>query len=521
MIVFLRGFTHGLAHEIKQFVRNERGVVALIFAVLFPIIVGLLFTAFQFDMYNRNITRVEMAQSSALHAGRNQASDAEKIKYTKIWVKLNTDFVSGLNALRETDILARIDEGKKYLYVRTTMDDLSPVVSWAVKSHFQSIMRIPLENDSTPSGTCGKTYWEALRTCGKMSINQLRAIPNSERIKADQMALINIGKNFFNSDKTGKTKSEIKAAFGGYDFKGENILVNYVDNNNVGNDKGGDAIQTYLKDDNNNDFSRRTLDFMISDGQGAEDFDANSPDYNWQKLDETDTKNQPNHYAIINNTDDPSTNTQSAIEHTRYFYSDWMLEDMYGWNNVYQSGGIWYRDNCRTVRVQVTYDGDGNDAKVTSVRVRVNRGNSKTDTGTHMYELDVIVNATNYDSKTLSNFMRTEQIPAKDGRASTDRPDVEGNDITDLPLFGVQRWRSDNTYQNWFKNEHPGKTDPNKYYFHDQDDYYRWYKGYLMSTRVDGTGGLGAGLSKAEARAAANRIVYHKYKEEDWVPEED
>ena len=503
MIVFLRGFTHGLAHEIKQFVRNERGVVALIFAVLFPIIVGLLFTAFQFDMYNRNITRVEMAQSSALHAGRNQASDAKKIEYTKIWVKLNTDFVSGLNASGATNNLAQIDEGKKYLYVRTTMDDLSPVVSWAVKSHFQSIMRIPLL-DSSASGTCGKTYWEALRTCGKMSVSELRQISDKERVKADQMALINIGKAFFNSDKTGKTKSEITKLFGNA-LTGDSILLNYVDNHNVNENEGNDKIQTYVKTESGyKDRAAKALPFMKSDGVNSADYGAYTEDYTWDG--EIDVAA---HKALMAN-DNPDSNNQTAITHARFFFSDWMLEDMHDWDNVKKD----FQDNCRTIRVSTTYDSD----VVSSVRIYVNRGSSIANTGTHMYEYDVTINASNCakDPSKLESLSTFQTSEVKNEHASTARPGFP-NDLTD-PLSGVQRWRSDGTYQTWYKGVY-GSKDPDTYYFHDQDDYYRWYKGYLMSNEKDSGGnGKGANLTAERARAAANRIVYHIYDEHEWKP---
>lgn len=509
MIVFLRGFTHGLAHEIKQFVRNERGVVALIFAVLFPIIVGLLFTAFQFDMYNRNITRVEMAQSSALHAGRNQASDAEKIKYTKIWVKLNTDFVSGLNALRETDILARIDEGKKYLYVRTTMDDLSPVVSWAVKSHFQSIMRIPLENDSTPSGTCGDTYWRALYNCGKKTREELRKIPNSERLKADQMALINIAKAFF-KEKTvgteteivGLTKSEMKNDLGMNKIPDDSndltskpyLILNYVDSHKSPDDS---ESLTYMRDDDS--IFLGAVEWMQSDhGDDDSYLNRNQTDYIFENKVTADE-----HARLIddNDSNDDVSNQGEKLKSTRFFFSDWMLEDMHGWTNV-KSG---YQDNARSVRIFVNYDGDN----VQSVRVAVNRGlgehnNNPNGFGTYYYELDVTVTADNYSSTDLSSFQTNQ------------------NTYNGKLLSGLKRYTDQSSYKEWYKKAYKsinGSSEEDAkiaaaeaaatYRFDDIDSYYTWYKMYLTDTRAQ----WGASVNQIDpsqpnkAEKVADRIV--------------
>lgn len=198
---------HAVFKSAVKFIKSEQGVVALIFALMFPMIVIMLTMAFQFEQYNRYVNRVEQAQSVALQRARSQTQSVRR-GLAEHWVKFNSSLVSGLSLADGDDNHSWEDAG--YLWISSTLEDKNPILSWAVGSRMNSMMRIPLFEEDQDLTTCGNTYWKALYKCGKLSVNELRKISNEERIKIDQMALVNIGKNFFDSSGVGKKRGEIQ-----------------------------------------------------------------------------------------------------------------------------------------------------------------------------------------------------------------------------------------------------------------------------------------------------------------------
>ena len=466
-MLFLR---HKSYNELSSFVKNEHGVVALAFAIIFPVVAILILMSFQFDQYNRHITRVQQAQFAALRGAYKQNDDLREL-LTEKWVRFNTAMSRGLSIANEDNYAW---EKSGYLWISTTLEDSTPVLSWALGERFNSTMRIRLYESSDPT-TCGNTYWKALYKCGKLSVNELRKISNEERVKIDQMALVNIGKNFFDSSGVGKKRGEIQTLFGSQ-FTSESILINYVDNHNVGDDAKGDAIQTYLKGDSNKKYAQ-TLEYMKSDGSSDDNYGlSGSDDYVWKNL-----ISEAQHEVIEGDENSATYSDLDGVTHTRFFFSDWMLEDMHDWQNVKDG----YQDNCRTLRITVTYNAD----KVESVRIRVNRGAGQATNGTHYYELDVTVTSANYsETADLSKFQTNQKL------------------FSGQLLSGIERYETDSDFKTWYKKatkkDYTGTYDPQSI-----ADYHLWYEIYLHDNRRGGGYGYGAALTEEKAKEVSDRLV--------------
>ena len=185
-------------------------------------------------------------------------------------------------------------------------------------------------------------YVTALKEWGHKTRAELATISNKDRIASDQEALINIGKAFI-----GLTAQEVKDLIKPNDTSYD---TNYLK-------KGNEVLVFNYSDATNQDISTSILS------------DSRSPQaINWMQTD----------YGTVGEGGSLNYDTAKAFDNgTRYFYSDYMLED--------KSAIKWGND--RSIRASFTFDSEG---KVESARVRVNRGSSK-EANTHYHELDVTV----------------------------------------------------------------------------------------------------------------------------------
>lgn len=187
----------------------------------------------------------------------------------------------------------------------------------------------------------GNKYVTAFKEWSKKTREELSDIPDKDLIAADQEALANIGKYFMEQDLTkaqlatllGVKKSELT------DLKQGILLVNYHDN--------AADIDTDFHQERTTISPAQVFEWM----QG--DYDSNGS-------------------ATLNS-------------ETRYFFSD-NITTVLNEGNQYE--------NDRSIRLSFKFDGNGDNAKVEAVRVRVNRGNTKGDMSSTPYyrELDVTVN---------------------------------------------------------------------------------------------------------------------------------
>ena len=344
-----------LGNAIVNFATEERGVVALIFALVTPILFGLFFMAYQFDEFNRYINRVQAAQLAGLEGAVHLPMAAQRKATAENISKKNMGFIKGTNLPEKLSDRwnQQAWEDEHYLYMATSVGATTPLHFLAKGSLFTVRMRIRLPDGPVPdpNKTCGVTnteeltnFAEAIQYCGQesMSLNELRTVPNEERVKADQMALLNIGLGFFQGGNGGKamTIAEIKAKYG-IDVQNNKVvlLFNYRD---YPMDPDAHDIETNLKNENN------------------------FPDVFFWLTQNYDRKFEGK---------DGNEKRQKYIEQygdNRLFYSDWMLRDMSTWMNGIPSTDMGKNDNYRSVRG--TFKLDGN--TVQSVRIRVNRGSS-------------------------------------------------------------------------------------------------------------------------------------------------
>ena len=234
----------------KRFARDEQGVVALIFALLFPITVLMMWSDFQLEQFNRYLNRTSQAQAVALQRGRNEGADS-RIAFTESVVKTNTKLVSGLTVPDgEANNEASVTVEPGYLTISTNLEDSMPIFSWANGNRFNSFMKIRLEIEDLDYckramnklkdlpwdqlynvAVQNNVYPTILKYCSRKSRDYLRGIDNKLRTTADQLALINIGRAFFESEN-GMTKDRAKTYRGinpNLDGSTESIVYNYVD----------------------------------------------------------------------------------------------------------------------------------------------------------------------------------------------------------------------------------------------------------------------------------------------------
>ncbi len=198
-------------------------------------------------------------------------------------------------------------------------------------------------------------YVTALKKWGHMTVDELMAIPNDQRLAADQQALINMGQALI-----GKSWDELQADF--FNDKNKNATtVNNLQNWN----KNDDLVILNFEPVNKNDGAG--LLTLKNDSQGKNSINWMQGDYG--------TKGE-NGYTY---------STQGFDNQTRYFFSDEMIKDK---NDVDWGDEKWGND--RSVRVQFTMNQETQ--TVESVRLRVNRGtHNDANIKSHMHELDVTV----------------------------------------------------------------------------------------------------------------------------------
>lgn len=184
----------------------------------------------------------------------------------------------------------------------------------------------------------GSKYAAALKDWSKKTREELSSIPDEDLIAADQEALANIGKYFLEKNLTKKQIADLLGVSQSdlTNLKQGILLVNYHDN-------PGD-IDTDFKQERTPISTGQVFEWM----QGEYDSDGS---------------------AALNNDQ-------------RYFFSDNMTTILNNGNQY---------ENDRSVRLSFKFEGSGENATVESVRVRVNRGNTKgADSSTPYYrELDV------------------------------------------------------------------------------------------------------------------------------------
>lgn len=368
-----------------KFCKKEHGVVALMYAAIAPLIILVLLMAFDAEQYNRYVTRVQQSQSVALQRARSENDTSSsnesqtskrdrRLSFTESWVKLNSSLVNGISLKTDEakieSIVTDITHIKDFLKIENRTDKLG-MLYWAFASDYFS-MRIPIENMDDRLDLCRRViqsltddgdpdYYtkDVVTYCGKLSVDQIKQIPNEYRVKADQLALYNMAKGFFPGGQC-MTKTELAKLLG----------VSSVGANSA-------YLMFNYKDMPNNDLSNITTNLKTDSGFGdfyywmQEMYDKSFPGSTVQKK-----------YAYFN---DPANN----LNKTRLFFSDWMLEDMSGWLNGKPGFENAINDNYRSVRAYFSFTGN----YVTKVQIKVNRGFSEGVYGTHNYDLDLQVKA--------------------------------------------------------------------------------------------------------------------------------
>ena len=389
---------------VKAFYKSEKGVVALIFAIMCPIIVLMLVTAFQFEQYNRFVTRVQQAQSSALQGARLQTSETNgrrRQDLTSSWVRLNSLLAGGFALEKNysdivTEDFTSLENKKTYLKIDNIVKDSSPI-HWLLSSSPFS-MRIPVdmtqdqwldrcrqvikdmvieekEGDRLVNIQPEYTSNTAVENCGVLPISALHAIDNKYRVKADQLAMYNMAKGFFRGkDENGNvvpgkpmTKKEIESILGkGVSPNSAVLMFNY-------RDWGNETLEG------------ATTDLKTDSGFG--DF------YYWLQGEYDNHLNGKSNSAKLND-------FNKNYNKKRLFLSDWMLESNEGWMNGkpdYTSPGLkkGENDNYRSVRAYFTFDSNNTLEKV---RITVNRGSSTAQMGSYFYDLNIVVTASQMNS---------------------------------------------------------------------------------------------------------------------------
>ena len=372
-----------------KFCKRENGVVALMYAIMTPMVVLALVMAFDAEQHNRYLTRVQQSQAVALQRARSEseASSAEaseslgrdrRLSFTENWVNLNSSLVNGLSlthdeAKIETIVVTDVTNIKDYLKIENRTGSLG-MIHWAFASDYFS-MRIPIDNLSDRLNICLRELKKLkvnedsgnvvpdykskniVTYCGQLPIGDIKKIPNEYRVRADQLALFNMAKGFFPGGK-GLTKTEIAKLLGVSSVSNGKayLMFNYQD---LPNPMLAD-ITTKLKTDS-----------------GFGDF------YYW--LQEEYDKSLPgsNSKQKLTYFNDSKNN----LNKTRLFFSDWMLEDMSYWLNGKPNYENDINDNYRSVRAYFTFSGEN----LTKLQIKVNRGYSDAGYGTHNYDFDLQV----------------------------------------------------------------------------------------------------------------------------------
>ena len=473
---------------VKRFAKEDRGVVSLVFAVMLPIVVGMMLVAFQFDEYNRYITRVQQSQAVALQ-GAQKLSATVREDYTREWVKLNTSKINGLSVDYDSDNLAWVNGG--YLYSSTDLTDNYPIIKYAVGSRFNSTMRILIAVTpgfeackaalkSLSEGESGASFASVLQACHKLTHDELRLIPNEYRIYADQLALMNIASFFFRDGK--RMTVEEAWSLGGWKSRGItlNDFKNRIERPNLYslnystpskslpiiiniNDKvvksGDDDLigtsRTFLRDDSYAPaaFNWMQGDFGTLDEEGKLTYNGDNIVVSGVPKNVTETS------TILNNIED-SNYANTVISDNVFFFSNWMIEDMSDWADG--------DSNFRTLRIMMDVDDEG---YINAVRVRVNRGDSNSWRGTYFFELDVIASFE-------SGSVETKQTPIWIDEAKR-LADQVTNPLLNAFQSGVSRNEFGNSsYRKW--------EDPYLKQINDQSQlpselqlYKDWYKFYL------------------------------------------
>ena len=486
-----------LLESAKFFLRSERGVVGLVFAIVLPFVLTAMYLSFQFDQYNRSLTRTGQAQFAALR-GAYKENASIRVELTKKLVEMNTP------TFKETIVLNDSREEDGYLWSNTIIKDNNPLplVSFAKDAQFDSTMRIriaaepgldacrsamiDLYNKKTDA-----SYKLVLENCGHLKKSQIRQIDNKYRIFADQQALINIGKFFFR-DGTGMSLEDAwkfgawnlhnsyktldnfrswvtRSEFAAHQWPSPDnnrklpIAINYQDVATA-----DESNRTFLRYDTN---SMSAFHWMQEDFGTLEDgvLTYTSESYFTDK-----NKNEAQDDYFLSNMSSIDINDDAytaKIQDTLFFYSDWMLEDMSGWAKGDK--------NFRTVRV--LFDLDSSD-HITAVRVRMNRGDSLAWGGTISYDLDVTV--------TESGSAQTVVLAD-----STVRTTEETADTPNKFQEGVYRNEQGNGYKNFkkaFDKAYPGASEIKEYQV--------WYYSEL-------TKNLASNLSYDEKKAIVERIT--------------
>lgn len=372
-----------------KFCKRDNGVVALIYAVMTPMVVMALIMAFDSEQHNRYLTRVQQSQAVALQRARNEgeASSAaasessvrdRRLSFTESWVNLNSSLSNGLSlthdeARIETIVVTDVTNIKDYLKIENKTGSLG-MIHWAFASNYFSL-RIPIDSLDDRLNLCLRELKKLkedpdtghvvpdffskniVTYCGQLPIGDIKKIPNEYRVRADQLAIFNMAKGFFPGGK-GMTKTEIAARLGVSSVSSGKayLMFNYLD---LPNPQLAD-ITTRLKTDS-----------------GFGDF------YYWMQG--IYDKSLPGNTAKAKLT--YFNDSKNNLNKTRLFFSDWMIEDMSHWLNGKPGFENDINDNHRSVRAYFTFNGEN----LTKLQIKVNRGYSDAGYGTHNYDFDIQV----------------------------------------------------------------------------------------------------------------------------------
>ena len=230
-----------------------------------------------------------------------------------------------------------------------------------------------------------KTYAGYYKEWSKLSTAELAKIDNAQRVQADREGLVNIGKRFFNENGEGLTKLEIMALL-------DTAQVNPDNNYYTDVDKLTDKVTTHLNEagevirDGTNFGAKAPLAVLwyanSADGEyaagshnshfggnptymGEDAYKALHPNWDYSYGNSWALNYMQGNYNEQGFPSDPSNSVKWDYS-TRYMYSDFMIG-----NDT--STGKTNTDRMR-VNTSFTFDGDGDNARVTSVRVFATNG---------------------------------------------------------------------------------------------------------------------------------------------------
>ena len=236
-----------------------------------------------------------------------------------------------------------------------------------------------------------KTYADYYKAWSKLSAAELAKIDNAQRVQADREGLVNIGKRFFHENGEGLTKLEIMALLDSSQVLPENKYfpdtTALTEKSTTHLNEAGEVIRdgtnfgakapiTVLWYNNTDEGGYDTVSkdryYNSNFGgnptyMGEETYKSLHPNWDYSYDNSWALNYMQGNYNNLGYASDPNAIKWDSSNSTRYLYSDFMIG-----NNVAEGK---YDSGRTNIHTSFTFDGDGDDAKVTSVRVYTTRSN--------------------------------------------------------------------------------------------------------------------------------------------------